>query len=59
MTQFHTCSYRAFRLDMGQPVVISFGLPKWRPEAEDWPRCWLLTPCWSYFRSGEEFPTHY
>jgi len=30
---------------MGQAIVISLGLPKYRlAEAEDWPRCWALTP---------------
>lgn len=44
MTQIFTCSYRAYRSDMGQAVVTSLGLPRWRPEARQWPRCWLLTP---------------
>ena len=30
---------------MGQAVVISRGLPRWRfEEAQAWPRCWALTP---------------
>lgn len=28
-------------------------LPKFIPEAKDWPRCHLLTPRWSYFRSDD------
>jgi Protein of unknown function, DUF488 len=44
-----TCSYRAYSSDMGQAVVISRGLPRWRlEEAESWPRCWLLTPNGAY-----------
>jgi len=43
LTRIHTSSYRAFRPDMGTPVVTSLGLPRWRPEAQDWPRCWLIT----------------
>jgi uncharacterized protein DUF488 len=45
MTTLFTCSYRAYRAEMGQAVVISLGLPRWRmAEASTWPRCWLLTP---------------
>lgn len=50
MTDLFTCSYRAFAPNMGQPVVTSLGLPRWRPEAETWPRCWLLTPTWPLFQ---------
>ena len=45
MTTIHTASYRAYREEMGQAVIISRGLPRWRmSEAAGWPRCWLLTP---------------
>jgi len=54
MTRLFTCSYRAFRPDMGQPVVCSLGLPKWRPEAAEWPRCHLLTPTWPMFNAVRE-----
>jgi hypothetical protein len=29
---------------MGQAVVTSLGLPRWRAEAQNWPRAWVLTP---------------
>jgi hypothetical protein len=48
-----TCSYAAWRPGLGQPVVISLTVPKWLPEAKDWPRCWEITPRWSYFRASE------
>jgi Protein of unknown function, DUF488 len=59
LTDLFTCSYRAYQQEMGQAVAISLGLPKFLPEAEDWPRFWLATPRWSYFKSGPEFPGHY
>jgi Protein of unknown function, DUF488 len=51
VSDLFTASYRAFVPSMGQPVVTSLGLPRWRPEAETWPRCWLLTPTWALFNS--------
>ena len=51
MTTLYTCSYRAYRSDMGQAVVTSLGLPKWRPEASEWPVCHLLTPRWGYLKA--------
>jgi Protein of unknown function, DUF488 len=54
MTELYTSSYRAFRPEMGQPVVTSLGLPRWRPEAEQWPRCWLLTPTSALFAEPDE-----
>jgi len=61
VTALVTTCYRAFREVMGQPVVISLGTPKWLSEAGDWPRCWLLTPRWSYWRAEwpEPFSGHY
>lgn len=49
MTTLYTSSYRAFQPAMGTPIVISLGLPKWRPESADWDRLWMLTPRGSYF----------
>jgi Protein of unknown function, DUF488 len=54
MTQLYTCSYRRFRADMGVPVITSLGLPSWRPEAREWPRCWLLTPTPALFREPDD-----
>lgn len=60
MTELYTSSYRAFRPDMGQAVVTSLGLPRWRPEAGQWPRCWLLTPTSALFHaSAEDFDVGY
>lgn len=60
MTDLFTASYRAFVPAWGQPVVTSLGLPRWRPEAADWPRCWLVTPTWALFHaSPEEFERGY
>ncbi|HKB31973.1 MAG TPA: DUF488 family protein [Streptosporangiaceae bacterium] len=53
MTQLYTSSYRAYRPEMGQAVVTSLGLPRWHPDAEQWPRCWLLTPSPSLFREPD------
>lgn len=39
---------------MGQAVVTSLGLPRWREEAANWPRCWLITPTWALFRETDE-----
>ncbi len=44
MTTIRTASYRTYTSDMGLAVVTSRGLPKFRPEAETWPRLWLVTP---------------
>jgi hypothetical protein len=38
---------------MGLPIVASLQLPKWIPDAANWPRCWLITPRWSYFRAAD------
>jgi hypothetical protein len=54
MTELFTASYRAYRPDMGQAVVTSLGLPRWRPEARQWPRCWLLTPTPALFREPDD-----
>jgi uncharacterized protein DUF488 len=61
MTLLYTCSYRAYRPEFGQPVVTSLGLPKWIPEAEQWPRCWLITPTSALFHGpgGAEFAAGY
>lgn len=45
---------------MGSPVTISLLTPRWRPEAATWPRCWPVTPRWSYFHaSDDEFDRQY
>lgn len=61
MTQLLTASYRAYRPEMGQAVVTSLGLPRWRPEAASWPRCWVLTPTPQLFHAAtdEEFERGY
>jgi hypothetical protein len=51
LTQLFTCSYRAWRPELGAPVVASLLVPKWIPEAKDWPRLWAATPRWSYFKA--------
>jgi hypothetical protein len=53
VTLIHTSSFRAFRPEFGLPVVTSLGLPKWLPEAQDWPRCWLITPTAQLFREPD------
>jgi hypothetical protein len=61
--RFFTASYSAWsrRPDMGHPVVCSLLVPKWLPEAEQFPRLWAATPRWSYWRSGwpDEFRGHF
>lgn len=61
MTDLFTASYRAYRPEHGQAVVTSLGLPKWRlPEAEPWPRCWLIAPSSALFHGpSEEFEAGY
>ena len=54
MTVLFTCSYRAYRQDMGQAVACSLGLPRWHPEAEQWPRCWLIAPSAALFHGPAE-----
>jgi hypothetical protein len=55
LTAIYTSSYRAYQNAMGQAVVTSLGLPKWRiAEAREWPICDLLRPHWSYLRAGPE-----
>ncbi len=56
----YTASFRAYRPWMGQPVVTARGLPAWLPEAEQWPRCWMLTPGSAYFDAEpDEFERQY
>jgi Active DUF488-N3 subclade len=61
--RLHTASYSAWsrRPEGYQPVVCSLLLPKWLPEAEEFPRLWAATPRWSYWRSGwpDEFRGHF
>jgi hypothetical protein len=45
----HTASYRAWRPGLGAPVVTSLQVPRWLPEAEDWPQLWAASPRWAYF----------
>ncbi len=44
MTTIYTASYQSYRPEMGHAVVTSLGLPRWRPRAGTWPRCWYITP---------------
>ena len=53
MTELVTCSYAAWRPSLGQPVVASLGLPRDRPEAAGWPRCWVITPRWTYWKAAD------
>ncbi len=46
-----TASYRTWRPGTGSPVVTSLTVPRWKPEAAAWPRCWELTPRWAYFKA--------
>jgi hypothetical protein len=51
MTELFCASFRAWRPDMGQPVVISLGLPRWCADAKGWPVAHVLTPRWSYLKA--------
>lgn len=56
MTALFCCSYRAYSPDMGQAVVTSLGLPKYRPESAGWPRNFLIAPSSALFKlHGPEF----
>jgi hypothetical protein len=46
---------------MGFPVACSLLLPGWLPEAQDFPRCWAITPRFSWWREPwpERFWVHY
>ena len=51
----HTCSYRAWRPELGQPVRTSLGKPKWLlPGAASWPLLWEATPRGHYFGAPAE-----
>jgi Protein of unknown function, DUF488 len=54
LTQLFSASYRAYRPEMGQAVITSLGLPRWRPEAESWPRAWVLTPTSQLFHLADD-----
>jgi hypothetical protein len=54
MTRLFTCSYRSYRPWYGQAVAISLGLPRWLEDAQQWPRCWLLTPTPALFREPDD-----
>lgn len=50
--ELFTCSYRAFRPELGAPVVASLLVPKWLgDEARWWPRLWEATPRWAYVKA--------
>jgi Protein of unknown function, DUF488 len=59
--RLYTSSYRAYRSEMGQAMITSLGLPRFRlAEARQWPRCWLITPTSALFHaSDEEFDREY
>jgi len=51
----HTCSWRAYRPGLGQPVRTSLGKPRWLlPEAATWPVLWEATPRGHYFGAPAE-----
>lgn len=55
-----TASYRTWRPGAGSPVATSLLVPKWRPEAATWPRCWEVSPRWDYFKAAPaEFEAAY
>jgi Domain of unknown function DUF488 len=54
VTQLFTASYRAYQPGWGLAVVTSLGLPKFRPEAGQWPRCWLITPTPALFHASAD-----
>jgi len=55
VTTIYTCSYRAWRPELGQPVRTSLGKPKWLlPEAASWPLLWEATPRGWYLRAHPE-----
>lgn len=53
MTELFTASYSRWRPELGQPVRASLGVPRWIPDAKTWPRCWAITPRYSYWRSPD------
>jgi hypothetical protein len=57
----HTCSWRAWRPELGQPVRTSLGKPKWLlPQAASWPLLWEVTPRGHYFNApGPAFEDAY
>ena len=60
VTDLATCCYRRWTATLGQPVRTSLTTPKWIDGAEDWPRCWEITPRWTYFHAGAgEFEDSY
>ena len=54
MPQIFTTSFRRYRPEMGTAVVTSLGLPKWLPEAQSWPRCWVITPTPTLFHLADD-----
>jgi Protein of unknown function, DUF488 len=60
MTYLATCSFRDFRAEMGKPVRISLGRPKFRCDANGATSLWDLTPRGSYFHAEpDEFARRY
>jgi hypothetical protein len=62
MTTLSTCSYRLYREEMGQAVVISLSLPRGqlRTEAAKWPRLREATPQRDYLDAdAAEFERRY
>jgi len=49
LTVIYTASFGAYRADMGQAVPIPLGLSRLLPEAQQWPRAWVLTPASQMF----------
>jgi hypothetical protein len=53
--QVVTCSYSEYRPDMGQPVRISLGAPRWWKEPiPSWSALWSLTPRRDYLYASDE-----
>jgi hypothetical protein len=60
MTDLYTCSFADYRREMGKPVRISLGRPKYKTQVDVDVNVWELTPHPSYFRaSPEEFDRRY
>lgn len=55
-----TCSFADYRPEMGKPIRISLGRPKYRTLIESDDRLWALTPRSDYFHAApEEFDRRY
>ena len=55
--ELSTSSYRAWRPELGAPVVTPLTTPKWLREATSWPKLTEVTPRWSYFHDDPDIFT--